>query len=214
MKKLTESHSSSIERFRLYREDIEDIYAIIAEVGKNITIESEGYSLKDLAELDKLGSYRLRTLKISSTDPYISFDFEKGRLWLYIANDTVIARGAFEKIAKLVRRRQTIVRKLFYNTYIPAVLLGFYSYRFASIMRHDTIDLKNGILLFGIGAIVLLYNIFMLLNVLKNSGIIIVKSKKELPSFWTRQKDNIISNIIYLLAGSILTIVAQILLNK
>jgi len=218
MNAVKNSFSKRFNKFRLFLGDIEAIAEVFAQAGYSVDIQADGYQLDTLAELSKLENDRLDSLKIQSTHSLsniVSFEYEKGSIWLYIQEDSITNRGVFEKIAAIINRRRTIWRKLFYNTYLPSMLLGVVSgVLIGSRGKGYATETRFIILMVVITIGLLLYTTLMLITVLKRSGTIYKKSKKEISSFWIRQKDNIVSNLIAALMGSILTLVAQYIFRR
>jgi hypothetical protein len=210
MKRIVENHSEGFGFLRIYREDLESILVVLEELGKPVTIQADGFELDTAKELFGLRVERLRKLSISVSDPYVSLDYENNRIWLYIAKDDIQSRGVFEKLKLVIKKRQNRLQQFLLNPIVWGVSMAGVLILDWAAGKNLKIGLVAFLLIVGASLIIgVAYATFAIRAAPYGISRINISYKKELPSFWKRQKDNILSNLLFMMIGAALTIAIQ-----
>lgn len=187
----------------IYREDIEDIYDTLSESSKDVIIEADGHSFDNLDELLLHNKDIINELKMRIYNPYVSIDFEKQRIWLYIDNNTNEQFGAYEKIKYVVKKRRNWVHWIFSKfdfglSLILTAMIVAVLYKYT-----QNLLLLGATVLLNIVAIFWILYWFLIISKKYTQIVLAYQKDKEL-SFFKRNKDELILLAIGILASAII----------
>lgn len=200
IKKTIQYYGEFLYPVKLYLDDLKKIEAMLNEVSKDIKIESEGYEFSNIDELIQLQKESIETLCMKIYNPYLSIEFKKNEVWLYIADDTALSRGIYEKIKDYLykhKRNLSWVRK---NSLYTSIILIGYSIISGFFIKYMGITFAKINLAFMIG-------MFLLVIYFSRAqfSLIYLVRRVEKPSFVERNKDRIILSIISAVFGGLVT---------
>lgn len=207
MKRIRRPISKELQLVKLYLDDLQQIYEVLKEKGKNIKIIAEDYEIEDVNELSKLGIKKLHNLSIKCSDPYITIELDTMWARIYFSEDTTYNRGILSEIEDVIRKRSNILSRSLASWWGYACTLVLFSCFSVSTI----VNMKNDItMIFGwISLALLLLSIIALITSfrykLMRYSTIMLYAKKEESSFWRRNKDQILVAIIAAIAGSVIT---------
>ena len=102
MELLNPSVGEFLDPIKIYLDDLMEICKILEQVSAKIEIKTNKTRYDSIKELVQNEPQNIYNLKLSCENPEISIDLKNNEIWIFIANDTLISRGAFEKIKSLV----------------------------------------------------------------------------------------------------------------
>jgi hypothetical protein len=105
-RRVLKSYYEYLPPVRLTLYDIEEIVEILKEISHKIEIETGDHVYNSTKDLENLTNNYLTDLKIRSSDPSISLDLEPFRVFLWISEDTILSRGAYEKIKEVLHKKR------------------------------------------------------------------------------------------------------------
>lgn len=201
MEKRKKSIFEKLPPARLFLDDINEIVGIFKEISNDVEIETEDYKLEDVSEMRNLNSDYINELMITSHQPYLTLRFEPYKAYFHSSEDTLIVRGALEKIRKIFSTKPNRLLN-FYNNYIikiiynllPIISGGMLGYGFISISENKNyyIFIYTGILLL----LITLATSWQRASLRNKYSVIYLFNEKDRKSFWKRNQDSIISGII------------------
>jgi len=177
MKKKTKTIVTELPPIKIYLDEIQDIVEFLyGEVGKDkVMIETENYRIEDPGDFKTIDEEQLDSLIISTANPYsIEVRLTSYRATINAHDDTK-SLGISSKIESILMRGKRSVANIFKK-------------------------LRDSV--YGVVAPLLLISIYCLISIpiffvgIKRYSIIILKNRKEIPTFWKRNKDQI-SMIIF-----------------
>jgi hypothetical protein len=204
MEKLNPHIGIRVSGFELYKEDIEKVYDLLKDIdSESVRIETRQYRLDNLSELFALDTLKFGKLHIATKDPYVSFDFEDGALVLYSDKDTLEMEGLLARIRTIVEVRKRFRRGRYFRfvffLVVMLVGIGLLIVRALIFGKQPLwVSIVLGALVGVVGSIV--GDRFGSWG--DTNAVIFNRSRKELPSFWQRQKDNILVNLVYFILGA------------
>ena len=196
----------------LYLDDVKYLYELISEISeaKDVSIKIKTkdteYELETLDDIMKIESFPVNDfnyIKISCLKPYMVIDLTNYNAEVFISKDTPVLRGTMEKVKSRIKMRSRKLSWLISNPFLPAI-----PFIIALNYIKDGQYINGGII---IGLCLILYLLGLYLNFYKYS-IIHTKFKKNLPSFFERNKDKIILAIFLIPITALITVVIQNLL--
>jgi hypothetical protein len=210
MKKITRNFSVHLDPVILYIEDIKSILDVLHQLNAKIELATIDAKYDNLEELLQNEPKLIYFLQITCREPYISIDLKGYEVWLYIAEDNLISRGAFEKIKTILNSRKRRFWKIINNSAVNGLLIGtILSVTTFQIKRiiENKIFLTQILLPASLLILMIIGNIYTHnISVSKYSTIQLIN--KENKNFFNRNKDNlllsIISGIIGVISGFIL----------
>jgi len=105
MKKLDKSLSKEYPPLKIYLDDLEQIEEVLSDASESISIETQDYSFASIE--DFAGNYsqkRINTLRITSTNPYVTVEFNPLSCRLYVSSSSTNASGIFYKLDQIIHR--------------------------------------------------------------------------------------------------------------
>jgi len=208
MKKKNQSHRQDFLMPHLFREDLEEIEEILKESDpENLKFETNDFeygSVKEIPEKDK----RLDYFHIQIYRPYISIDFSKTSAYIYASEKDIKSLGIAGKIADVVKKRER--KFLFYIRSFSGIFSGIlFGIPFFFMLINFDISKRLAIILLFLlfGGIV---SIILFTNNIPRYSIIELYYKKDKPSFFVKNRDQ----IILITFGTILGAIATLFLQK
>lgn len=207
MQKIHNSIRKEFESVRLFGDDIRKIIEIMNEAGlSQITLKTNTHRYDDHEIGIIREPERLIGITSESLPFHLSIDFDgSGGGHVYSSDDSLLAEGAVEKILRLLKIRRRSLGFLMNSWLIPLamsgpLLIGFFGLNHLpvwAVLSLDTIAI-SWLALFVFG--------------LKN--IIALQTKAELPNFWKRKRDDIVTILITSVILIPLTAVITLLINR
>ncbi|MBP3709106.1 MAG: hypothetical protein J6I73_01665 [Treponema sp.] len=213
MKSITKDFSIYMKPIVLDFSDVAEICKILSVISDEYEIKTDDTEFENFEELKNYSKDVISNLKISTKIPYITIDFYKhSPAKLYIAEDTLVSRGALEKIrdvlnAKIVKSYSVIsifdkvLKRVFYADVLLSIVLFAFNLLKPLTIFEFFLPFACFYILFGVFSTT--YT-----TLIENRYSLIYLKGKE-PSFWIRKKDEIIlliiSNIISFILGLIIS---------
>ncbi|MBL1243263.1 MAG: hypothetical protein COA39_002515 [Sulfurimonas sp.] len=192
MKRREQSLSKSFKPMKIYYDDIEELYSIFKEHPEEVKIEADEFELDNLKEILKIKKDYFTNLKIYAHRPYVSLDFSKSDIRLYISDDSPLQRGLYEKLNTVLQPKERIFLSniiKFIDYMLSPIIFGL-SFLIDNIILRTIIQLGSAIW-WILGFI---YNF-------KLTSKIIPFRKLERPNFFQRNKDQMITSIVSAIIG-------------
>jgi len=211
MKSRSLSIREKLPQSSLYLDDIKFLYELISEISEDVLVkiktkdtEYELKTIDDIMEIESFPENNFNYIEINGHRPYISIYLKNSNANVFISEDTPVLRGAMEKVKARIKMRSRKLSWLLSNSILPAI-------PFLIALDHA----KNGQYING-GLIISLCLVWYVLgfhiNFYKYS-IIHTNFKKNLPSFFERNKDKIIWAIFIVPITALVTIGIQKLIT-
>jgi len=201
MEKITKNASKKFPFVKIHLEDIEEIIEILENEGiKDIKLETKDYSFNK-NEIKDIKENQISSLRISSHTPsYFYINFNSYEVKIYSEKDTSKALGLIEKIGLILhKKKKTLINLLcsIWFAIIIQLLIITISIIISKKFENET--------LFFIG-MVLSFLIFMTISYFstKNKSSIVLEYKKDSPNYWIRNKDKIITNLLFTAIGTVI----------
>ena len=216
IRRVPKSQRINFKPVKIYLDDVEIIYNILQEISEDISIETDEYAIKDIKQLSRLNKERITMLRFKVLEPFITLDLTPHEAQLYISGDDLVSVGVFEKLKKAVARRQRFSTLSFRYIWLIALPVSFLlSQVILSLGRKDYTTAWLSFAGFAIGILWYLYNAYQDMN---RHSLIILKYRRDTPSFWRRNADNIkvelISGTFGAILGAVLGVIATLLAVK
>lgn len=220
MKKKIKEYSSSFEWITIYKDELEEIYKILIDNFSEVKIEINEDELDDIKELDEYHNLEcLSTVKFIVDGFMIRIDIDstdKAKINILDGSDPKLI-GSAHMIEEILQRNHSKIYSLFNkisNSFIGMVVLAIFLL-FINVMgfvklygieyfnkQSDTFYLLATFISVGGG----IYLTNLIDRVCKNKRCIIyTKTQKLLPTFFKRNRDAIIMNVIFFVLGVIVT---------
>lgn len=205
MKKREQSLSQDFKPMKLYYEDLEELYDIFKEHSGEVKVDADTYELDSIEEILKIKKDNFTDLKIYAHNPYISLDFSKNAIRLYISDDTPFQRGLFEKLKRLLKQKER---------YFISSLFSYYAYVLFLVVMSTLSFWENSYITYTVGILAVSLYIIQGIYTFKWHSIIIPIHKSSKPSFFQRNKDQMITSIISAVIGGAIVLYLTKLLDK
>lgn len=214
MKKKTQSFKQDFKMPHLYREDLEEIEAVMKIISPRLyKLETKDFEYTSIQDIPK-DALTVSNFHIQTLDPYISIDFENFSSRIYSNDeDDIKTLGAIHKITGIIekRERRSLWRSSKLSTFLapvvilsPFLLMEFYSKEIIKSNAVLFVILISVALIMGTVWFVIGYR-----ATLKNYSVIEFTCKKNIPNFFARNKDQIIVGIIVAIMTVVLTVLFQ-----
>lgn len=197
MKKIKTRESICYDYVKLYYNHIEQIYNIIFDDNKNVVVIANKFILDNLNELKKEEFKRIHEFRISSDN--LTFEL-KGLRNSIVIDDSYKVKPNHEikqEIREILDNQERFIFSnitLISNIICTIILAVFITLIFATPMELNSIFIPMASIPFiSLSSILLRDNI---------KSKIYNFSKEERPSFWKRNKDDLVKNLIFLLIGT------------
>lgn len=215
MEKLPKIIYETLPPVKLYLDELQEITAFLKEhYGDKIEIRTKDYKFNDVDALQQLDAAKIHHLEIFAGEKLYSAEIEmvlkRSDVRIICKQDTPTNQGIVTKLKELLLKRKRLV-----NTYrrfwplgilIPTGVVTFLTARYSIKLP--------GLVGASIGALgMLLFNLWIILADYRYHTIIIPKLKRDAPSFWTRNKDQIWLVVIGAIVGTIITSIVALLIK-
>lgn len=187
----------------LYLNDLEDVVAIIRQVSPTINITTSSHSFDGLEDLRENGPKTFHRLQIASSEPYITLDLQPYKIEIYISDDTPEERGILEQLkSRLLKCRAPLawttsnrIGPFVFGATITALVIWVRPLWIASLALLP-------VLLLLLAGWRLSFNTYATIHLV---------TRAERPSFWERNKDQILLAIISGVIGAFIALAIQFL---
>jgi hypothetical protein len=233
MERITPPLSAYYHHLKLYLDDLEEIESILKDA-RGLNFRSAGYKFDNLAELvTQCQDQLLRSILISSFDPYVQIDLDRAYNRLYCdTSDPTKGSGVFHRLDEVLKRasrkprisyprsytRWSIVNSIsvFAMLYLPITeSADIFSWRitqyipsFANYWRF--LEWPWGFTGFLVIETVLFCSILGLLwSMSKRRVMIIISRRSQRRNFFVRNRDQLLVHLFVAVVAVILTLVAS-----
>lgn len=204
MQKVKQDVGEHLPPLKIYREDIEDIYAILNEVSNKIIIEADGFTFESIDELFTYKKIQINSLKMSLIDPYVSIDFEPNKIWLYSSDNTSMQVGLYAKIKSIVIKRKNWAFRLITNPTLIGLWGGITIQPFIFYIKTNELQYSIASILGFVTALFWwLYASKIMFK--KHSQIFLVYKKNTDLPFLKRNKDSLIITLIAIVVSGFIS---------
>jgi hypothetical protein len=191
--------------FSLYLEDIRDLHDIVSEVCNQITYETDVYTgIANPDELVQIGTRQINELTIigiKDEHQQLTVRIRGNGASAWATTDSAEMFGAVEKIKRVCWRHA----KNFTGSIMWPIWFGMVSYLAFGAYQ----ALKAALWVSGaIVALGLVYALWARAQNKNHYATIYLVSRDDAPSFWGRNRDNIVVGFVLVVAGTVLTILA------
>jgi hypothetical protein len=113
MEKVKQSFWKEYLPLRLFRDDVDVLYSLIATNCKEATIVIDNMKLADISELNKIEKPRVFDLNITGKEPYIEIDLSNRAARItHLDSDDIHLQGLTVKIEEVFKKRARLLRIL------------------------------------------------------------------------------------------------------
>lgn len=206
MKKIAQSLRHNLPILKVYREHLEKVFGILSMDGRrdvNIRhLDCEYDSVDDLCE-NVNGVIQQLTFRIS--DPYVSVDFSPMEAHIWANEDDIISHGITSEIQCALKPcYRKIVHSIFSIRVLWALIIA------SSIIPWFISDLKTSKYVFVfLILLMLLWLTPVYFYRVKSYCTIVLSKSHETPSFWRRNRDQLIVKLIFLIVGVLLGLLVK-----
>lgn len=210
MKKIEKPIYKKLPPLVLYLNDIQELYKFLKEItDEQVVIETNGYRLNSPDELsgiekDKTNSFTIKYEESFFKDDYsrVEICLEQNHGSIYVNREDIKAQGIAANIEKiLLPHKKSNVPHIVSNVlFICSLVIFILSLKYPN--SNTSIVLIGIVSFIGIACLALLGH----LHSYRWYNTVFFKSRKEAPSFWKRNKDQIIVGIV---TGVIVAIISS-----
>jgi hypothetical protein len=195
---------------KVYLEDIEALVDVLSSVADKVDIETDRYTLSTPADLLQLPEGGRIELTLSTIDPYYRVRIAGGNAFFEGSGGTgVQLRGAKAEVLAVFKSRQrwgasVVMHPMRWAWASLLWVLGFVGL-FALLHAHKSLSLLQvGVAALSIGMAV--YTETRILSFLWRGRVIVVPRRRaEAPSFWKRNGEKVVVNLIVAVVASVMT---------
>lgn len=193
---------------RLHLDELHEVYEVLSEYCKEgATIETCGYRISDLNELAKLPVEQTNELYINSTNRYLQISLTQNHGTIRVGSGNIEAEGLVSRIEKILLKGKIRYPALPESTWIPfptglPLLIGL-------IIRNKILTITGGVIFL----VYILWGLIYIRFTTKRYSTIVFKLRKETPSFWKRNKDQLVMLIVGTIIVGVVTKVIDLLLK-
>ena len=217
MKSIKQNYIKKFKPLELDFTDVKKIYNILLEISQDVEIKTTDTEFETIDELRDYSSDVIYDLEIKIYKPYISISFsKKSEASIYISEDTLISRGALEKIGSILNEKQnkfyiisTIISKILQLIFYTSLIILFGLFIFEKLNK---IICLMFIIFTGLYSFLGLLYGFYSIYIEQRYNRINVHDKKE--SFLKRKKDEILVGIICAFASGIISFIIGFFIKK
>lgn len=204
MRELKKSISVDFPPVRLYLDDVEQLFNILKKRAKSVNIETEKYELDDVAHLKEIKSDKIHKLTLSSSNPYISIDFESDSARVYISEDTTLNRGILSEIEDVIKRCRRRIAHIFHKSHPE-----FYLSAVAALSVLQVHEYMKGWLFGAFTALIITPIVLGIIFYCKidfyQYSTIILSERHGQDTFFKRNRDGIVVGIIVAIITAVVT---------
>jgi hypothetical protein len=203
MKKLKRSILKHYPPTLCYLDDIIDIYNILKDNCKSVSIQANNFEFDSPSGLKELNVPVLHRLSLKGIDPYIDIDFRPFELSIWISEENIITKGMLSSLEQVISKcERKVLRHLLKWSYIYAGLIFivgiFLTFRY----------LEGLSVILSVSSLII---IFILAYYYSNKSdnktysTLFLSQNKYNPNFFVRNKDELLSKFIFLVLGAAIT---------
>lgn len=208
MEKIRDSISKDLPPLRLHLDELHEVYEVLSKYCKEaVTIQTCGYRISNLDELEKLPTEQTHELCISCHNPYLQIRLAQSHGEIYMGDGNIESEGLVSRIEKILLQGKILYPALPKSNWI-SLLVGL-PFAFGIFLENIFLAIAGGIIIIVNILWVWLYFDFKT----NRHNTIVFKSRKELPNFWKRNKDEIIMLVTGTIIGVVVTKVVDLLLR-
>ena len=198
MKKKTTDASKKLPAVKLYLGDIEEIETDLKAIGAEVTYSNPTHEFDSLDDLKVNNPKRIQELTITASKPYISIRIEKNSVRLYSYGEPQAVGILLSLYDHLKHNSRWFTRILNPDIWFFAFIFTVCSAAFFfPIPAHKKAFLVTG-------SIPLILLLLSLLGRIKGFTLIYLDHKHQVLSFWERNREGIIRDIIKVTLGGAL----------
>lgn len=209
MKKLRKSIYISLPPVKLYLDDMRNIYDILKNNCKDVTIKTAEYQLSDVDQLKDVSSNEIHELHLVGKDPYISVNLEPNSTSIYVDEDSTLNVGILSEIKVILSKCQRKIARVFANPFLSSLVLMLVFFALLIPIGQFTEGLFDWILL---GFLVLFY-ILSYVSAYRfqeySYSTVVLSERREKGNFFVRNKDQILINLLVAVVTILLTILVM-----
>lgn len=203
---------------KLYLEDVEEVCAIVQENAARLELETGDVALNGPLDLQRLPKNELTELEVrgirESGGTSLSVDFERSHITLFSSKDDSVSLGTAAKVKRVLRPRQRNLVRVLLSPIFGGIPVGL----FLSATVISIVGLVEGSALLSIASLVLFAQgglfVAPIFLYSRKANLIIVKFRRDAPSFWQRRKDDLVVGLLAALVGAIIGSLLTYLLTQ
>jgi hypothetical protein len=230
MEKIKKPIIKSLPPLDIYPTDIKQISDVLKTTCDEITIriedeEENEYLLDDAEEIKGIKASKGYIRKLHITGNFkdkrsrISIDFEKGIfttgagiLSLEVQDNNATVIGILTQVEEIL-----LEKKNRWRTFLLSTFMKFFLLLLSLVSFFNLVSQKNdiGLVLLYVCMLFLIWGLTKLIDSLVPNTFVYTLDKQDRPSYWARQKDHIITGLIYsLITGIIIALLTFYLTKK
>ncbi len=211
MKRINKSLSVKFSLPKIYLDDLEELERIIKSISpKEYVVETDEYQFDSLKEL--LSSVKSpEGVILKTARPYLNLEFGKNKARLYIYDDSAISAGTINRIKEVIKKKERVLLDFLTNNplvYLVFALLSFANWIPIGIGKPVPLWLTTS------NFIVIIVLFLFLAGSFRGYRTVIFLYRKDDKSFWGRNKDQILIELIKWALPIVLVSVLSYVLGK
>lgn len=213
MKRVSKMVKRNLPLLKLYLDDIERLVATLAENGVPPTIHADDYEFDSVQDLLNLNKKQVSELRIGRKKPTVEVWLSRGFAVITAYDDSASTVGIVQKCYDELKSASNIMSRAL-NIFgwisvcvVPVLTVSVLETLWSSSY---TVAIILGGNLIVCGALLYWGN----RRLTKSYCLINTARRSETPSFWKRQGDNIIVNLLVAIVATVISVVATIYFTK
>jgi hypothetical protein len=195
---------------KLYFDDIDEIFQLLSVECSEVVVSTDDYVLSDINQLKDFGD-KVSNIEIITHEPFININIGSEN-HIFASQNSIRERGIADGVKEILEIRK---RKFSLNSSHHNKILSYLGFPIFLLLILSSLIIYSDLMIYPAVilaiAIVAIFIYTQLVSAIKT--VIFTKKKIEMPNFWTRNKDQLITSIISGSVGAILGFLLTFLLK-
>lgn len=188
---------------RIYEDELRELYSFLTDTcEESISIETCGYELDSIDECRNLPEKQSHEITISCKKPYLQIQLTQHYGEMYCGDANIEAEGIISRAEQILRKGERnhprLTEKWWWLIPLFAGLLGMGC-------------ASQSVSLIAVGTVLLVLSwVVVVVEYRLSYNTVVFALRKDAPSFWSRNKDQVLLLFIGAVVGSLFTIVVSL----